>query len=272
MNEAQLIALVDRLRALPSETEWVEFKRDNTNPQLIGEYLSALANEACLRQQARGYLVFGIDDDTHDVVGTGFDPYTHKAKGNQDLLPWLGALLSPNTGVEPWVIAHPEGRVVMLAVGPARNQPVSFAGKAYGRTGASKVELTNHPEKQRALWMRGTDWSAEVCDGATLDDLDPDALTKAREQFQTKHPAQAAEISAWDLQTFLNKAKLLRQGAVTNTALVLLGRGEAASLISPSVAKVSWVLKDATTASSTTSTLGRRYYWPVIDCFVEFAT
>lgn len=51
MNQAQLISLVDRLRALPTETEWVEFKRDNTNPQLIGEYLSALANGACLRQQ-----------------------------------------------------------------------------------------------------------------------------------------------------------------------------------------------------------------------------
>lgn len=245
MNTAQLVALVDRLRALPSEAEWVEFKRHNTNPQLIGEYLSALANEACLRSQPRGYLVFGVDDDTHDIVGTAFDPYSHKGKGNQDLLPWLSAQLSPNTGVEPCVIDHPEGRVVMFAVGPAQNQPVAFAGKAYGRTGASKVELSNHPEKQRALWIRGMDWSAEVCEGATLDDLDPDALAKAREQFQTKHPGQAAAIANWDVQTFLNKAKLLRQGAVTNTALVLLGRSEAASLISPSVAKVSWVLKDA---------------------------
>lgn len=244
MNEAQLIALVDHLRALPSEMEWLEFKRDNANPQMIGEYLSALANEACLRGQPRGYLIFGVDDLTHDVVGTQFDPYTAKAKGNQHLLPWLSALLTPNPGVEPWVLDHPAGRVVVLAVGPAQNQPVCFAGKGYGRTGASKVELSSHPEKQRSLWTRGKDWSAEVCEGATLDDLDPSALATAREQFRTKHPAQAAAIDSWDTQAFLNKARLLRQGAVTNTALVLLGRSEAAVLLSPSVAKVSWVLKD----------------------------
>src|SRR3989339_507736 len=134
------IALVDRLRALSTETEWVEFKRDNANPQEIGEYLSALANEASLSNQPRGYLVFGIDDTTHDVVGTRFDPYAAKGKGNQDLLPWLGALLQPNPGVEVLMVDHPSGRVVMLAVGPARDRPTAFAGRAYCRAGTSKTE------------------------------------------------------------------------------------------------------------------------------------
>jgi ATP-dependent DNA helicase RecG len=244
MNAAELIALVDRLRVLPSETEWVEFKRNNADPHTIGEYLSALANEACLRNQPRGYLVFGVDDATHDVVGTTFDPYTATGKGNQHLLPWLGAHLTPNPGVEPWVLEHPGGRVVILAVGPAQGRPVAFVGKPYGRTGASKVELAKHPEKERALWTRGTDWSAEVCDGASVDDLDPEALATAREQFRVKHPTQADAIAAWDNLTFLNKARLLRHGTVTNTALVLLGRPESATLLSPSVAKVSWILKD----------------------------
>ena len=77
------IDLVDRLRALSTETEWVEFKRDNANPQEIGEYLSALANEASLGNHPRGYLVFGIEDTTHDVVGTRFDPYAAKGVGGQ---------------------------------------------------------------------------------------------------------------------------------------------------------------------------------------------
>ena len=71
MNAHDLIALVDRLRALPTETEWLEFKRNNADPQEVGEYLSALANGASLGNQPRGYLVFGIDDTTHAVVGTG---------------------------------------------------------------------------------------------------------------------------------------------------------------------------------------------------------
>ena len=91
MNQQDLIALVDRLRRLPRETEWLEFKHNNADPQEIGDYLSALANEAALLNQTRGYLIFGIADTSHAVVGSRFDPYTTKAKGNQDLLPWLAA-------------------------------------------------------------------------------------------------------------------------------------------------------------------------------------
>ena len=77
----------------------VGVQAQHAEPQEIGEYLSALANAALLNQP-RGYLVFGIDDATHAVVGTRFDPYATKGKGNQDLLPWLAAGLRPNTGVE----------------------------------------------------------------------------------------------------------------------------------------------------------------------------
>lgn len=245
MSDGELIALIDRLRALPTETEWFEFKRHNYEPQVLGEYLSALANSSCLTSQPRGYLVFGIDDGSHDVVGTRFDPYAVKGKGNQDLLPWLAAGLHPNTGFEVHVVEHPGGRVVLFEIGPARDQPIAFYGTAYVRVGASKTELRNHPEKARALWTRGSDWSAEVCAAASPEDLDPAAVATAREQFVVKHPGQASEVAGWDDRTFLNKARVLKQGALTNAALLLLGRGETATLLSPAVAKISWILKDA---------------------------
>lgn len=245
MSDRERIALVDRLRALPTETEWFEFKRHHYEPQVLGEYLSALANSACLTSQPRGYLVFGIDDGSHDVVGTRFDPYAVKAKGNQDLLPWLAAGLHPNTGFEAHIVEHPVGRVVLFEIGPARDQPVAFYGTAYVRVGASKTELRNHPEKARALWTRGSDWSAEVCAAASLEDLDPAAVATAREQFVVKHPGQASEVAGWNDRTFLNKARVLKHGALTNAALLLLGRGESATLLSPAVAKISWILKDA---------------------------
>jgi ATP-dependent DNA helicase RecG len=106
-----LVALIDYLRGLATETEWLEFKRNRYDSQEIGEYLSALANAACLANQPRGYLVFGIDDGSHDVVGTRFDPYTTKGKGNQDMLPWLSAGLRPNTGVDTHIVEHPDGRI-----------------------------------------------------------------------------------------------------------------------------------------------------------------
>lgn len=245
MNGSRYVALIDRLRERPAETEWLEFKRSYHEPEQVGQYLSALANSACLGGRSSGYLVFGIDDESHEVVGTEFDPYATKAKGNQDLLPWLGASLQPNTGFEVHLVDHPNGRVVLFEVGPARDQPVSFRQTAYVRVGASKTELGRHPEKARAIWTRGNDWSADVCRQATLDDLDPEALVNAREQFAVKHPAQAKDVEAWDDTTFLNKARVLKQGSVTNTALLLLGRAESSVLLAPEVAKISWVLKDA---------------------------
>jgi ATP-dependent DNA helicase RecG len=244
VNQREHIALIDRLRALPAETEWFDFKRNRCEPQVLGQYLSALANSACLANQPRGYLVFGIDDATHAVVGTRFDPYSTKGKGNQDLLPWLAAGLRPNTGFGAHAVEHPDGRVVLCEIGSARGEPVSFQGTPYVRVGSSKTELRNHPEKARALWTRGSDWSAEVCAAASLADLDPDAVAKAREQFVVKHPGQTAEVAGWDDRTFLNKARVLKQGAVTNAALLLLGRPESATLLSPAVAKISWILKD----------------------------
>ena len=245
MRERERIALIDRLRALPTETEWFEFKRNRYQPQDLGEYLSALANAACLANQPRGYLVFGIDDESHAVVGSSFDPYAVKGKGNQDLLPWLTAGLRPNTGVEAHIVEHPDGRLVLFEVGPANGEPVNFYGTASIRVGSSKSELRSHPEKARAIWTRGSDWSAEVCEETTLNDLDPEAIAKAREQFVVKHPAQRQQVEGWDDQTFLNKARVLRQGQITKTALLLLGRPESAVLLSPAVAKISWILKDA---------------------------
>ena len=172
---------IDLLRGQPTETEWLEFKRNRYAPEQLGEYLSALANSACLANRPTGYLIFGIDDETHEVVGTNFDPYNTKAKGNQDLLPWLAAGLHPNTGFELRIVDYPAGRVVVFEVGPARDQPVNFYGTAYIRVGSSKTKLSNHPEKARAIWTHGSDWSAEVCEQASLHDLAPEAIAKARE-------------------------------------------------------------------------------------------
>lgn len=245
MNNSELVTLIDRLRREPHETEWLEFKHNHYEPELIGEYLSALANAACLSGKPRGYLVFGIDNQSRDVVGTKFDPYITKAKGNQDLVIWLSMGLRPNVGFETFMFDHPKGPMVLFEINAAWDRPVNFYGTAYIRVGTSKTELRNHPEKERAIWNRRADWSAQISERATLADLDPEAILKARAQFKIKHPPQAGEVNDWDDATFLNKAKLTIQGAITNTSVLLLGTTEAATLLSPAVAKISWILKDA---------------------------
>lgn len=245
MNTAELTALLDRLRAEPRETEWLEFKANRYEPQALGEYLSALANSACLAGKPRGYLVFGIEDGSHAVVGTSFDPQAEKGKGDQLLPLWLSLGLRPNVGFETRPFVYQGQRVVLFEVHPAFDRPVQFYGTAFVRDGTSKTELSRYPEKERAIWQRRVDWSAQVCELATLDDLDPDAVAKARREFATKFPRQAAEVAAWDDATFLNKAKVTIRGRVTNAALLLLGRPEASTLLAPSVARISWLLKGA---------------------------
>jgi ATP-dependent DNA helicase RecG len=244
VNTAELTALLDRLRAEPREAEWLEFKAKRYEPQLLGEYLSALSNSACLLGKPRAYLVFGIEDGTHAVVGTTFDPHAEKGKGEQLLPLWLSVGLHPNVGFEIRPFSYEGARVVLFEVHPAFDRPVAFYGTAYVRDGTSKTELRKYPEKERAIWQRRVDWSAQVCERATLDDLDPDALIKARREYTTKFPQQAADVAGWDDATFLNKAKLTIKGGVTHAALALLGRAEAATLLAPAVARISWMLKN----------------------------
>ena len=245
MTNSELVALVDQLRKEPNETEWLEFKRNRYESKETGEYISALANGACLAGKPRGYLVFGVVDVSHEVVGTNFDPHAAKGKGNQPLLLWLNNGLQPNVSFEVHIINHPQGRLVLFEINPAYGRPVRFYGTAYIRVGSSKTELSKHPEKERAIWMRHTDWSAQICHQATLADLGPDAILKAREQFKIKHPKQASDVEAWDDATFLNKSKVTIQGKITHTAILLLGRSESAVLLSPAVARISWILKNA---------------------------
>ena len=237
--------LVDELRHQRTETEWLEFKGEGCAPERIGQYLSALANSARLSGQPAGYLVFGVTDGTHEVKGTKFDSARTKAKG-QALAVWLANNLSPDPGFKVEVVDHPEGRVVIFRVGPARGQPVRFRGTAYVRIGASTTELSRHPAREKEIWNADTDWSAEACEGVTLADLDPEALADARHRFAGRRPDQADAVCRWDDLTFLGKARLLDRGEITNTAVLLLGREGASDRLWPAqVSRISWRLKDA---------------------------
>jgi ATP-dependent DNA helicase RecG len=83
------------------------------------------------------------------------------------------------------------------------------------------------------------DWSAKICETASLEDLSPEAILKARSAYKTRSPHLIDEIDSWDDMTFLNKAKVCIKGQITRTAILLLGKSESEHFISPSVAKIS---------------------------------
>jgi ATP-dependent DNA helicase RecG len=244
MNKAELHSLLARLREEPDETEWLEFKANRYHPQELGEYLSALSNSAAIHGRPKGYLVFGIKNLSHDIVGTDFDPQRVKGKGNQPLLIWLTVGLSPNVGFEHFVFREDGRRIVLFTVNPALDRPVKFYGKAFVRVGSSKTSLAEHPEKERLIWSRRTDWTAHVCEQATFDYLDPAAVRKARQEYKIKFSTKSAEVDAWDDVTFLNKVKMSIRGQITHAGLIFLGKDESSSLLSPAVARMSWILKD----------------------------
>ena len=241
----ELIAIVDELRALPHETEWVEFKLSNDTPEEIGEYISALSNSAGLHGKDAGYLVFGIEDQTHSVKGTSFKPKQTRI-GNEELENWLSYHLNPRIDFRIWECTYDGLPVVAIQIDPAHHIPIKFRGEAYIRIGSYKKKLKDFPEKERKIWItsKKEDWSAGICSDATLEDLDAAAIAKAREKFKQKHPKFAAECAAWNDAVFLNKAKITIKGKITRTAIILLGKDESEHFISPSVAKISWILKN----------------------------
>lgn len=83
MNTQELDALLEELLKMPKKNEWLEFKHNYHSPEEIGERISALSNGACLSQQANGYLIFGIEDETYKVLGTTFKPDQKKVKGQE---------------------------------------------------------------------------------------------------------------------------------------------------------------------------------------------
>lgn len=151
MEQARLITLVDHLRSLPAEAGWVEFKANNSDPERIGRTVSALANTACLEGQPIAYLAWGIEDGTHDVVGTTFEPTCEK-KGNEPFEMWLAKSLSPSPVFRFKVVSdHPLGRVVLLEIPAASTVPVKFNGLPYIRVGSATPKLADYPEREADL-------------------------------------------------------------------------------------------------------------------------
>lgn len=173
MKQQELHALVSELRALPYETEWVEFKENNNRE--LGQYLSALSNSACLHDQPYGYLIFGIDDQSHRVVGTQFD-LNKKGKGNEDLIPWLARLLNPRVHFDAFVLNHDDGKVVVFQVKATLNTPVTFEGTSYIRVGSYKKSLSEYPEKERMIWTKEP--LSDFEKGAAMEELTAEEVLK----------------------------------------------------------------------------------------------
>jgi len=147
-----LVGLVEELCKLPKETEWVEFKHNYVEPEEIGEYLSALSNSAALNMQANAYIVWGVDDETHEIIGTSFNPSAVKI-GNEELESWLLHFLTPKINFRFHSFKAAGAPVVLLEIGAAFLYPVRFRHHEFIRIGSYKKKLKDYQEKERELWQ-----------------------------------------------------------------------------------------------------------------------
>lgn len=143
--------LLNELRELPREAEWVEFKHNNEDPQELGENISALANSAALFGKPSGYIAWGVEDGSHVIVGTDFNPRGKKI-GNEELENWLLRHIEPRVDIKISE-GDVEGRpVVIFEIQAANNRPVRFKDAEYIRVGTYTKKLRDFPEKERNLW------------------------------------------------------------------------------------------------------------------------
>jgi len=244
MNNQELTLLIDELILKEKELDWLEFKKGNaTDNQRLGRYISGLSNAANLANQNFAYLIFGIQDKTLEIVGTNFNYHNRKEKGSE-LDFYIRRNLSPSIGFEHFVCNYNQLKLEIFKIPAASNLPVYFENEAWVRISSSLVELKKYPDHLKRILNSQTDWSAQIVNNANLSDLDEKAIYKATEVYKEKNKNKLffKDIGNWSNATFLDKIRVTINGKITHTALLLLGKAEAAHYLSPHVAQITWKL------------------------------
>ncbi|MHA1911924.1 MAG: ATP-binding protein [Candidatus Kariarchaeaceae archaeon] len=176
--------VLSELIALPKETEWVEFKHNNSNPKEIGEYISALSNSATLCGKTNAYLIWGISDKDNAIVGTTFKPKQERI-GNEELENWLLQHLNPKIHFQLIEIYVSDMLISIIEIPQATHTPTQFQGVDYIRVGSYKKKLKDFQEKERLLWRSFEKTPFEIQIAATsLNDSDVLKLIDYPSYFQ----------------------------------------------------------------------------------------
>ncbi|WP_110954643.1 ATP-binding protein [Anaerosinus massiliensis] len=151
-QEEQINLIIHEARAHSTELPWGEFKVNKcTQPQEIGEYISALSNTAALYNKDKALMIWGIDDETHELVGTEFDPSKVK-QGNQGLELWISTQLDPQVQFYFHKTELEEKKIILLEISSAASAPVKFKNIDYIRIDSHKKKLKDYVDTERELW------------------------------------------------------------------------------------------------------------------------
>lgn len=229
-----------------NENEYVEYKeaKNNFNFNDLGKYFSALSNGANLLGKQYAWLIFGVNDKTHEFVNTN---YRRNGSLNSLKKEITQSTNDNMTFLDIYELEIDNKRVIMFKIPAAIGVPTTWKGIAYDRNDESLVPL-NDSKRNTILSTLNIDWSRQIIEELTVDDLDKEAILKAREQFKKKNENKsiANEIDKMDDLTFLNKAKVLLNGKVTRTAWLLLGREDTNTYVENYIPTITWKLQEGT--------------------------
>ena len=232
--------LLELLMSSETETEVLEFKeaKNSYSKDKLGQYFSALGNEANLKKKDRAYILLGVNNQ-QEIVGTDISDATLNEYKKE-----MADHTSPSLSFSDVQRIHtPKGAVIMLVIPPApQGIPISWKGHRYGRNGESIGGINDFELLQ--ITSQKTDWSAQIIENAILDDLSLEAIEFAKIQYAEKNPKLQTEIASWSDAVFLDKVKVTIKGKITNTAILLLGKPESEHYINPATARITWILKD----------------------------
>ncbi|HKK74722.1 MAG TPA: ATP-binding protein [Saprospiraceae bacterium] len=247
MTEAELQAYI--LEHYPQENAACEWKGwQNLRYNISGRksedlisYVSGIAN------MEGGVVIIGVEDANGRILGiSDIGDYTaenlpFRLKGNCTNLNVeqmsVDEYITTDTQKIVWIIHVPKHQPRL---------PVYAHKQGWQRIGDNLVTLT--AERKTIILQEPItlieDWSREICEGATINDLSTAAILRARKNYATKFPHLASDLEDWDDITFLNKAKICIDGQITRTAILLLGLPESVHYLQSAQTQISWILKD----------------------------
>lgn len=166
-------ALLKRLLAQSGEAEWLEFKQNNCDPEMIGRTVSALANAAIMAGRDHAFMVWGVEDKTKNLVGTNIK-LKEICKGGENLENWLSRLMDPKLYIEFVDFQLEEKNYSIICIETSYDRPVRFSGSEYIRIGENVRPLKEFPNHERSLWMatgRRTFEDAIAISNQSVDDI-----------------------------------------------------------------------------------------------------
>ena len=170
--ENNIVQLVRELAKMTYEASWLEFKHNNYNPEMIGQDISALANSATMEDRDYAYMIWGVQNETHEFVGTDYDFQSLK-RGNEEIGNWLRHQMSNNADF--WFeSANVDGKIIgVITIRRALKTPVLFEKQAYIRSGSYTKRLSEFPTLEEKLWRSlslGCYEDIAALSGLSLDD------------------------------------------------------------------------------------------------------